>query len=358
MRKIVLIDGLINKNELRHPDRISRTIYPSSFDTSNIGQSHATTIAKILDDLASEYMLENYVVLRSDDSTNIKHLIQGLQYCVKQRPDIVIISLGSMIPADALDMHPFIKNLRKNGCTIFAAQSNNGILTFPASFSEVIAVQRDYFDFLPPYSCRIESNHPLRVNITINCKQLLEKMSVSYRNSFVTPVVASQYCNNLESVNKKTVVLQCSVSDGRNNWSDNMLKANITRKCRVCLSVDESWTSFSNQVLQVLNKKKNVYSIGLYMDRASMPFPCWLQIENNSDIAMQIQLYEQHCFCELVLLLISPKCMSKVLPQLDADIMIRMNRSSYMIWKADEKINRCSMLSASRTAEHICELLS
>lgn len=358
MLKIVLIDGLINKSELKYPDRISCTIFPTGFDVSNISQSHATTIAKVLDNLASEYVLENYVALQSDDSTNIKYLIQGLQYCIVRKPDIVIISLGSMIPADGINMYPFIQELHKKGCTIFAAQSNNGILTFPASFHEVIAIQRDYFDLMPPYSVRSESNHPLGVNITINCRWLLEEMSISYRNSFVTPVVAALYCNNLESVNKKDVTFQYSESDSGNIWSDGLLKANNTRKCRVCLCEDNPWNSFSNEVVQELNRKKNVHSIGLYMDRMSMPFPCWMRVDSKSDISSQIQFYEQYCFCELVLFSFSSKYLSKVVSQLDIDIVIRMNRIGHMVWKTDEKIDRYSLLSASRAAEHICEILS
>ena len=93
MHRIVLIDGIVDKNELIHPERIGDIILPRGLEPTSIDRSHATTIAKILENLTDNYLLDNYAILRSDNSANIQHLMQCLEYCIEKNPDIVIISL-------------------------------------------------------------------------------------------------------------------------------------------------------------------------------------------------------------------------------------------------------------------------
>ena len=356
MMKIVLIDGLIDKTELEHPDRIVHTAFPLGLNMSNIGRSHATTIAQILERMTRNYYLENYVILQSDDSTSIQFLVQGLQYCVEQRPDIVIISLGSMIPADGLRMYPLVQELNRIGCKIFAAQSNNGILTYPASLPGVIAVQRDYFDLMLPYSYCVESNHPLGVNITINCRRMMEKMSIAYRNSFVTPVVASIYCNHL-SRNASNIFKYFEMT-GRTYVRDDQSLTKMERKCRVCICSNNPDISFSNQVLKGLNQKWKVHSIGLQMASMGLSHPCWMRIDEKKDISLQVRFFEEHCFCDLVLISISSKYLSKIISELEIDIMIKICQNGHMAWRIDRERRRGPMLSAMKTAEYIVQALT
>ena len=302
MHRIVLIDGFVDRDKLKHPERIGDVALPSGLKATSIGWSHATTIARILENLTDNYILDNYAILQVDNSANIQHLMHGLEYCIEKRPDIVIISLGSAQPVDGLDMYPLVRLLRNTGCVIFVAQSNNCLLTFPASFSEVITVQRDYSESLQPYSFYTETKHPLGVDITINCKKTLEEMRVSYRNSFATPVVAALYCNVLNSENQLDHKYKQSAPLGGKVWD--IILSEIKKDmnvCHVCICSDEMNLSFSNQVLQELNYKMKVHCVGLYPEYEYEYLPCWMQINIKTDLHGQVAIYETFCDCELLL---------------------------------------------------------
>ena len=359
MHRIVLIDGSVDKDELIHPNRIGDIVLPSGIKPTSIGRSHATTIARILENLTDNYLLDNYAILQSDNSADIQHLMQGLEYCIEKKPDIVIISLGSAQPVDGLDMYPLVRLLRSKGCVVFVAQSNNCLLTFPASFSEVITVQRDYSESLQPYSFYIETKHPLGVDITINCKKTLEKMLISYRNSFATPVVAALYCNALNSENQMEYQYKQSAFLGGKAWD--IIRSKIKESmdtCHVCICSDETNLSFSNQVLQELNYKMKVHCVGLYLEYEHEYFPCWMRINIKTDLQKQVAFYETFCDCELLLFHIPLKCLAKVTAQVNMDVLIRKGKSGSMVWKTEKFIERCSSKSVSQTVKKIYELLT
>lgn len=359
MLRIVLIDGFVNKDELIYPNRIGDVVFPNGIKPTSIGQSHATTIARILENLTDNYLLDNYAILQSDNSADIHHFIQGLKYCIEKKPDIVIISLGSVQPVDGLDMYPLVRLLRNKGCMIFVAQSNNCLLTFPASFSEVITVQRDYSESLKPYSFYIESKHPLGVDITINCKKTLEEMLISYRNSFATPVVAALYCNELNSENQMEHKYKQSASLRGKAWDTIQSKIKESMDiCHVCICSDEMNFPFSNQVLQELNYKKKVRCVGLYSGYEQEYFPCWMQINIKSDLHRQVAFFETFCDCELLLFHIPLKYLSRVVAQVNMDVLIRKGPCGLMVWKTDKSIKRCSSKSVAQTVKKIYELLT
>lgn len=243
MHRIVLIDGFVDRDKLKHPERIGDVALPSGLKATSIGWSHATTIARILENLTDNYILDNYAILQVDNSANIQHLMHGLEYCIEKRPDIVIISLGSAQPVDGLDMYPLVRLLRNTGCVIFVAQSNNCLLTFPASFSEVITVQRDY-------------------------------------------------------------------------------------------------------------------CVGLYPEYEYEYLPCWMQINIKTDLHGQVAIYETFCDCELLLFHIPLKYLSRVVDQVNMDVLIRKGSCGSMVWKAENFIKRCSSKSVAQTANKIYELLT
>ena len=359
MHRIVLIDGIVDKDELIHPERIGDIIIPSGLKPTSIDRSHATTIAKILENLTDNYLLDNYAFLLLDNTANIQHFMQGLECCIEKKPDIVIISSGSAQPVDGMNMYPLIRLLRCKGCVIFVAQSNNCMLTFPASFSEGITVQRDYSKSLQPYSFYIEKKHPLGVDITINCKKTLEEMSIGFRNSFATPVVAALYCNAPNSEKKMEHMYRQSEALGGNAWD--IIRSRIKEgmdTCHVCICSDEMNLSFSNQVLQELNYKMKVQCIGVCSEYEHISFPCWMRINISSNLSRQVAFYETFCTCELLLFHIPLNLLSKVVSEVNMDILIRIGKRGIMVWKTENFVKRVLSKSVSQTVKKIYELLT
>jgi major intracellular serine protease len=90
--------------------------------------------------VAPETTLVTIKVLGKNGRGSSDSIKKGLDYCLKIKPDVVNMSLGSPTPLP--DIHNSIKNLKNVGITIVAAAGNDGKeeIMYPANYEEVIAV--------------------------------------------------------------------------------------------------------------------------------------------------------------------------------------------------------------------------
>lgn len=79
-------------------------------------------------------------VLSKNGRSSAKSVLQGLNYCLKIKPDIINMSLGSSSPMP--EVHNAIKKLIEMNIPVVAAAGNNGSesVLYPAQYDEVIAV--------------------------------------------------------------------------------------------------------------------------------------------------------------------------------------------------------------------------
>ena len=111
----------------------------------NVG--HGTAIANII--LNHNKCADIFVVKLFDDAlvvTDEGKLIFALNYVLQNIDfDILNLSLGLTSVSDDAELHKICEEYRKNNKIIISAFDNNGALSYPASYSDVIGVTSEYF---------------------------------------------------------------------------------------------------------------------------------------------------------------------------------------------------------------------
>ena len=147
--KVGVIDTGI---DLSHPDLKDNikvgynAIYP--WKSPNDDNGHGTHVAGIIAALNNSIgvvgvgpKIDLYAikVLNASGSGYLSDVIEGLDWAVKNGMQVVNMSLGT--DQDVQSFHDAIKNAYNAGVTIVAAAGNSGgAVTYPAAYSEVIAV--------------------------------------------------------------------------------------------------------------------------------------------------------------------------------------------------------------------------
>lgn len=138
----------------RHPDIVTNFKMGVNFTTANGGdsmdrQGHGTHCAGLIAASDNTFGVvgvapkaDLYIgkVLGDDGAGSIEWIIEGIEYAIRQKVDIISMSLGcSQDPGPAL--HDAIKRARAAGIVIVAASGNeNTGVGWPANYDEVIAV--------------------------------------------------------------------------------------------------------------------------------------------------------------------------------------------------------------------------
>ncbi len=94
-----------------------------------------------------------YIIKISDYSgrTSSELLIEALRHLLKIDVDIINISLATSSEKDIVEMESICNQLYSQGKVIVASVSNDGEVSYPAYFKNVIGVDRDDFDDLLDY---------------------------------------------------------------------------------------------------------------------------------------------------------------------------------------------------------------
>lgn len=90
--------------------------------------------------VAPEVTIVTIKVLGKNGRGSSDSIAKGLEYCLKLKPDVINMSLGSTTPMDSV--HAVVKKLVKAGIPVIAAAGNDGKegIMYPAQYDEVIAV--------------------------------------------------------------------------------------------------------------------------------------------------------------------------------------------------------------------------
>lgn len=148
--------------DLSHPDLMNQIIGGRNFTTDDNGEpdkyqdynGHGThvagTIAALQNEngvvgVAPEASLFIVKVLDGDGSGQYEWIIDGINYAVEQKVDIISMSLGG--PEDVPELHQAIQNAIKNNILVVCAAGNEGDgedatdeLGYPGCYNEVISV--------------------------------------------------------------------------------------------------------------------------------------------------------------------------------------------------------------------------
>lgn len=359
---IAIIDGEIDNRQLKYPDRVERIEHYEKDIVCERDYTHATMIASILEQMSSAYNLINLVVMYAQDMTNMNSLYKALQRCMELSIDFILLSMGSIFPSDSLMLKPLVQQLSAKGVVIIAAQSNCGKLTFPASFPEVLSVQRDYNHQLLDNQYLIQYENLLGVDVTMNFDILLQSLGVPKRNSFIVPIMASlvlpimqnkkmNKCDLLSFLSTNTVASQILPPTY-------MRKVSSDRYSRICCCCEDvTQYQYVNNLLITLNLTYNVQTLCVCFD-ADLSQAGWIKLQDQDSVLDQIELLEISSTVELLIICCTEVQFESSTHNVDMDMLLKINyNNDVQIYKDGIPIFNAN-IEYNDTAQLIVDYLS
>lgn len=103
---------------------------------------HGTAVASIVRSLAPEAELTSVRVIDDEGRGSAASLRAALEFCVRQRFDVVNLSLGTRRREVLLDLYELVDQAAVAGVVCVAATDNSGLPDYPAACTSLIAVDR------------------------------------------------------------------------------------------------------------------------------------------------------------------------------------------------------------------------
>lgn len=201
-------------------------------DSLNVckNNSHGTGCAKVIAKHAEkEILISSVSILNRRCKGNIQSLCTAFAWCVENDVDIINLSLGSVFFKDKELLLSAVNRCAENGIVIVGATSNEGYVTYPASFTNVLGVRS--FDEKEKRGCvaRYDTNLGFGLFETQGSEKIcingIEK-TTSWCNSVAAPQITAKIINVYEEGISPIAI--------RNMFGNELLKIN-------CFGID--WAS-------------------------------------------------------------------------------------------------------------------
>ena len=118
---------------------------------------HGTAVASILRDLAPNARLTSVRVVDERGRGSAAALRTALDYCVRERFDVVNLSLGTRKRELLLDVYDLVDQAAVAGVVLVCATDNVGTPDYPAACTSLIAVDRVAAE--DPFTLRFRDGH-------------------------------------------------------------------------------------------------------------------------------------------------------------------------------------------------------
>jgi len=118
---------------------------------------HGTAVASILRELAPEVDLTSIRVVDEQGRGSSEHLRAALDFCVRERFDVVNLSLGTRKRELLLDVYDLVDQAATAGVILVAATDNQGAPDYPAACTSLLSVDRMESD--DPFALRFRPGH-------------------------------------------------------------------------------------------------------------------------------------------------------------------------------------------------------
>lgn len=178
------------------------------FEESKEGDSagHGTACAGIVSSIAKDAELHSIKVLGSAGIGDGHVFLAGLEFAVKQRFDVINLSLGTTKSQLAVPLHDLLDRGYRNGCVIVAAANNLPQPSYPSVFSSsLISVSKSEienpFDFGFKFGDVIELTAP---GVNVRTTWLNNSYKNLTGNSFACPQIVGIVALLLETYPEMT----------------------------------------------------------------------------------------------------------------------------------------------------------
>jgi subtilisin family serine protease len=118
---------------------------PMIRETSGDPVGHGTACAGIIHNLAPEAELHSLRVIGTNASGTIEQLIQGLRWAIAERFEVVNLSLGTVQKRQVSILQELVDEAYFKGQFLITAANNHRLVSYPAQFASLIAVDNQAF---------------------------------------------------------------------------------------------------------------------------------------------------------------------------------------------------------------------
>ena len=205
--------------------------------------SHGTGCAKVITKRAEKDILISSVsILNRQCKGNIQSLCTAFAWCVENDVDIINLSLGSVFFRDKELLLSAVNRCAENGIVIVGATSNEGYVTYPASFTNVLGVRS--FDEKEKRGCvaRYDTNLGFGLFETQGSEKIyingMEK-TTSWCNSVAAPQLTAKIINVYEEGISPIAI--------RNMFGNELLKIN-------CFGIDWASKAYAQNIHELIPK--------------------------------------------------------------------------------------------------------
>ncbi|SHK42718.1 S8 family serine peptidase [Paramaledivibacter caminithermalis] len=282
---VAIIDDGVNSKcyntiSLEYDLEISEQLSIRNRDICNpFEKSHGTICAAIINKYCSNVMLSSIKIIDSKNGLgNKKKLVKAIEWCIENNINIINLSLGTIEIYDREEIRSIVNEAYNEGIIIVAACKNTDIVTYPASFHNVIGVKCEKNNILNEgqYFYSIEPINGIEITAFARHKlidhlqrEYICKNCNSYATPFITALVANllnnstaynlreikrQLCRGSINRSKNSVFYECY---GNTEW--------INKAILINLNSNEKFISrFSFNVKQIVNIECSNIEKGLY----------------------------------------------------------------------------------------------
>jgi subtilisin family serine protease len=118
---------------------------------------HGTAVASIVRDLAPEVEITSIRVVDEQGRSSSSALRAALEHCIRERFDVVNLSLGTRKPDLRLDLYELVDQASVAGVVLVCATDNAGTPDYPAACTALLSVDR--VEATDPYTLRFRERH-------------------------------------------------------------------------------------------------------------------------------------------------------------------------------------------------------
>ncbi len=178
-------------------------------DTSKMDHQyfqHGTNCAMILKKYCPDCRVISIRILDEKGIGAVKSIYPALEWCLKNHVRLVNLSLGTSDFRDCGALKTLINEYVAKGLIIVAATANSGVISYPASFTNVIGVAavdspvNHFMDYVQlGIDAVVPSEHMVRV-------YNYEDVKTSQSNSYAAPYVSALIANRLKENNTLDII--------------------------------------------------------------------------------------------------------------------------------------------------------
>ncbi len=147
MLKIAVIDDGISNGKIEKLEfniEIDNNCRITEYSDKAQDNTHGTICAMIIRKYVPDASIGSIKILQTNTKRGfVNQFKKALEWCVQHGISLINISFGSTQSYDYSSLFEYVKNAYQHGIIMVAALSNKNIVTYPASFQNVIGVKTD-----------------------------------------------------------------------------------------------------------------------------------------------------------------------------------------------------------------------